>query len=136
MSGNDSSFNSSKPCWGSVTENNVYRVFLVSKRYLVDTLWSRAIFLSIIALVTSSFLDKCLRSNYLFSISSARTGRATSFPGPLLFPRREEPDTLGTRLEQEVHKPGISIWNTRETKNIYQIYGNNKLDETATLVRV
>ena len=30
LSGNETSFSASKPCWNSVTEMNVYRVFLVS----------------------------------------------------------------------------------------------------------
>ena len=31
LSGNESSLSSTRPCWSSVTEINVYRVFLVSE---------------------------------------------------------------------------------------------------------
>ena len=51
LSGNQTSFSASRPCWNSVTEINVYRVFLVSN------------------LMVFSFVLFCLRPSPFFSFS-------------------------------------------------------------------
>ena len=46
LSGNETSFSASKPCWNSVTEMNVYRVFLVSNLMVFSFVLFKAIPLS------------------------------------------------------------------------------------------
>ena len=45
LSGNETSFSASKPCWNSVTEMNVYRVFLVSNFMVFSFVSFKAILL-------------------------------------------------------------------------------------------